>query len=108
MLDQVYVSFNFTCLQTEHILKALRRYEVSNKDVDVTLQYTGGTHKLMTYWLDLKTRGMNCFYRPQRGNNLGEKLQLAISDSFNRGHESVVVIGNLYFLRYRYEHGFHL
>ena len=73
----------------------MRRYEVSNKDVDITLQYTGGTHKLMKFWLDKKTTGMNCFYRPQRGNDLGEKLHLAISDSFSRGHESVVVIGNI-------------
>ena len=79
--------------QTEHILKVLKRYEAVNKDTDITLQYTGGSYKQMRYWLDRKTRGMQCFYQPQRGNNLGEKLRSAISDSFNCGHEYVVVIG---------------
>ena len=80
-------------LQTEHILNVLKRHEAENKDVDVSLQYNAGSQQQMKYWLDRKTRGINCYYRPQRGNNLGEKLMSAISDSFGRGHQYVVVIG---------------
>ena len=71
----------------------LKRYEAGTKDIDVTLQYTGGSHNQMKYWIDKKMQGMPCYYRPQKGNNLGEKLKLSISDSFGRGHQYVVVIG---------------
>ena len=71
----------------------LKRYEAGTKDIDVTLQYIGGSHNQMKYWIDKKIQGMPSYYRPQKGNNLGEKLKLAISDSFGRGHQYVVVIG---------------
>ena len=73
----------------------LKRHAAGTKDVDITLQYTGGSHTQMKYWLDKKMDGMPCYYRPQKENNLSEILGSAISDSFRRGHQYVVVIGKL-------------
>ena len=73
----------------------LKRHEAGTKDVDITLQYAGGSHSQMKYWLDKKMQGIPCYYRPQKGNNLSEVLGSAISDSFGRGHQYVVIIGKL-------------
>ena len=74
----------------------LIRHDAETKDVDITLQYAGGSHTQMKYWLNKKMQGIPCYYRPQKGNNLSEVLGSAISDSFGRGHQYVVAIGKLY------------
>jgi glycosyltransferase A (GT-A) superfamily protein (DUF2064 family) len=64
-----------------------------SKSINVTLQYNGGTLSQMHEWLDRKLWGLPCTYKPQTGNTLGEKLKLAVKDSFQRGNENVIVIG---------------
>lgn len=64
------------------------------ESISVVLQYNGGTSTEMDYWLQRKLWGVPCIFRPQNGNSLGDKLKNAIKESFGRGNQSVVVIGN--------------
>lgn len=78
---------------TEHIIQVLQKVSSCFGTLSVTLQYNGGTHDDMSFWLDRKLYGLPCTYRPQVGASLGEKLKLAVKDSFKRGNTYVIVIG---------------
>lgn len=89
------IGSDYNQFQTEHVLRMLQRvYCKLKKSVHVTLQYNGGLQSQMHYWLDRKLWELPCVYRPQSGDSLGDKLKLAVKDSFNRGNRYVVVIGN--------------
>ncbi|KAK3602940.1 hypothetical protein CHS0354_039358 [Potamilus streckersoni] len=78
---------------TEHILSILKDLSVAFHNLDITVQYYGGTREDILYWLQRRTIGMNINFKHQKGEGLGVKLKNAVKESFSKGHDYVIVIG---------------
>ncbi len=57
--------------------------------VSIEINYEGGNENLMKKWL-----GPDLHYRPQRGEDLGERMYLAFFDSYAKGYNHIVILGS--------------
>lgn len=77
--------------QTDHVLDVLSKCHTLFRDqLCVELRHYGGTVAQLENWLG-RRRPM-VVYRPQQGEDLGEKMANAIQDAISEGAESVVVV----------------
>jgi uncharacterized protein len=71
----------------EHCLREVRQVQASH-DLDVEIQFVGGTMLQMQAWL-----GPDLTYRVQGSGDLGDRLSHACQTAFNEGGQSVLLIG---------------
>ncbi len=69
---------------TVETVRSLRQ----TRDVDFEIRYAGGKRDLLQQWL-----GPGTIYQDQGQGDLGERMRLALAESFNGGAARVIIIG---------------
>ncbi|XP_064632014.1 uncharacterized protein LOC135490645 isoform X2 [Lineus longissimus] len=80
-------------LMTEHILGQVLELKNAKPDLHVVVYFSGTNEKTMHYWIDRKYANHKLLLKPQRGDDLGEKLMNACLDSFHSGVERLIIVG---------------
>ncbi|MBU0728285.1 MAG: TIGR04282 family arsenosugar biosynthesis glycosyltransferase [Proteobacteria bacterium] len=78
---------DFQKRMTESIFQEIKQVVV-RQGVEVDVYYEGGDDNSMRQWL-----GPEVSYFPQRGGDIGERMNHAFHEAFDSGAEQVVIIG---------------
>lgn len=78
---------DFQRRMTERLVEEVRRLG-NSRPFDFVIRYDGGDPALMRRWL-----GDTLTFLPQQGENLGVRMRRAFADSFEAGHQRVVIVG---------------
>ncbi len=78
-----------------HLQRQLTEYTINSispllnsEDLNIEVQYHGGDHRKLQQWL-----GADIDYQQQSPGDLGHKLHQAFLQSFEQGHQNIIIIG---------------
>jgi rSAM/selenodomain-associated transferase 2/rSAM/selenodomain-associated transferase 1 len=73
---------------TDHVVSNLKEF-IDLNSLAVEVRFEGGSEKRIQTWL-----GPSFSYRRQGDGDIGRRMMAALSDAFQEGYESVVIIGS--------------